>query len=78
MEKVLGIVMVVVGIVIGLYIGCYLMLYGGIVEVVTGIKNNLQAGQIAIGILRIIFASAAGWLGFIVLALPGFHLIFKD
>lgn len=55
MKIILGNLIIVVGVMVGLYIGLYLMLYGGIMQIINGI-NPVNAKDIAIGILRILFS----------------------
>jgi len=75
MKHILGFVLVVLGIALGLYVGGYLMFYGGIIQVIGGIKAGWIAGTIAIGIIRIGLCSAVGWFAFSVLFIPGSLLL---
>ncbi len=65
MKKVFGILLITLGIALMLYLVIYVMLYGGIVQIINNI-NPLNGGNIAIGILRIIFCSAAIIPGYII------------
>ena len=44
----------IVGIILGCYLGGYLMLFKGIIQIINAI-NPLQATQLAIGIIRVLF-----------------------
>jgi len=67
----MGVIMVVAGVVGGLYIGAYLMFFGGIVQIIDGIKNDFQSVSIAMGIVKMVFASTLGVLSATVLIFPG-------
>lgn len=54
MKKLLGIILIILGIILGGYLALYLMLYGGICQVIYAI-NPINAKDIALGIIRIIF-----------------------
>lgn len=46
----------------GLYVGLWLMFIGGIIQIIEGIKATpTESFDIAIGIVRILFAAFAGW-----------------
>ena len=46
----------------GLYVGGYLMFFVGIVSVIEAIKATpLEAGLLAVGIIKVLFASVVGW-----------------
>lgn len=55
MRNILGNLIIIIGIIFGLYIGLYYMLYGGIIQIIDGI-NPLNAKDIAIGILKVMFS----------------------
>jgi len=56
--RILGGAILIASIVISIYLGVYLMLFGGIVQIITSI-NPLNAAGIAFGILRIVFCEMA-------------------
>jgi len=62
-----GILICLASIVGGLYVGLWLCFIGGIVDVVNGIKGTpVEAITIAIGFGKIVMASFAGWITFMV------------
>lgn len=62
----LGIACVIGAIVLGFYVGVYVMFIGGIVQAIDGVKASpTDARDIAVGIVRIMFAAFAGWLAFL-------------
>ena len=65
MKKVFGILLITLGIALMLYLVIYVMLYGGIVQIINNI-NPLNGGNIAIGILRIIFCEITIIPGYII------------
>lgn len=77
MGKVIGILMMVAGVALGLYVGVYLMLVGGILQIVAAVKGGFIASGIAWGVVKIVFASAAGGLSAACLLLPGYYKLLK-
>lgn len=76
MKTILGLLLILGGLAAGLYVGVWLMLIGGIVDIVNQIKApDTNALALAIGVAKIVFAGAVGWLAGIVPALFGFALI---
>ncbi len=76
MKPILGILLVLAGIAAGLYFGLWWAFIGGIVVIVEQIRaTNLDAMTLALGIARVIFASAIGWLSAMVCIIPGLALI---
>ena len=65
---IIGLIIIVAGIGLGLWLGLWVMFIGGIIQVVQSIHPVVQAGGIAIGIAKVIFAQLVGWLCFYVLA----------
>lgn len=53
MKNIIGNIVIALGIILSIFIGGYLMLYGGIVQIVNNI-NPTNAGQIAIGVIRVL------------------------
>ena len=60
MKKFLGWLFIIVGILLGAYIGIWVLLAGGIIQIVNNL-NPINALEIAIGVIRIIF-SGIGWI----------------
>ena len=78
MNKIIGLILVALGIAMGAFLGLYICLYGGIMQVVDGIKASFDASQIAMGIVRILITSIVGWVSALILILPGWVLLTKD
>ena len=63
LRTIFGILLIIGGIALGIYVGLYLCFVGGIVQIVNAIKSSDVNGYaIAWGIVRIIFASVAGYI----------------
>lgn len=76
MKTVIGVLMCIAGVVLGLYAGLWWAFIGGIVDVVNEVKAvDTSAMNIAIGIVKIVFAGAIGAVSAIVLIVPGAALI---
>jgi len=69
--KLLGLLMIVGGICLGLYVGGYLMLVGGVIQVIEGAKNDIDALMIAWGVGKVVLASFVGTITAFVLVIPG-------
>jgi hypothetical protein len=77
-KMVFGTLLCTAGVAIGLYVGVWLMFIGGIVDVITEIRAvELSAMGVALGIAKVLFASAVGGLSCLCLLAPGAALI-KD
>ena len=72
-----GLLMILSGIFLGLYIGVWLCFVGGIVQIINEIKSpeGVNALAIALGIVKIFFASPIGWLSATMLFIPGACII---
>lgn len=71
-KAIIGLGLILAGIVLGLYLGLWWSLIGGIVAVINQLKaDHVQALPLALGIVRIVFAGAIGWLSAFVLIIPG-------
>jgi hypothetical protein len=72
MKNVAGVALIVCGLAFGLYVGLWLCFIGGIVQIVEAVTATpVQGLDIAIGIVRIIFAGAAGVISAFVAFIPG-------
>ncbi len=80
MKTVLGVLMCLAGVALGLYVGIWLCLVGGFVSIIDGARaaGQADAGMIAWGIIRVLFASALGTISAYVLIIPGYVLINSD
>jgi uncharacterized membrane-anchored protein len=72
---VLAALMILGGILIGCYVGGYLMLYSGIVQIISGFKAGFIASDIAIGIIKCIFAGITGGLSAIIFIFPAMRIL---
>lgn len=79
-RKIFGFTLITVGIILGLYIGLWLCFIGGIVQIINEIKSPdaVDAVKVGIGVGRIIFAGAVGWLVAISGILPGIAVLVKE
>jgi hypothetical protein len=78
MRTVSGVVLIIAGIAAGLYFGFWWAFIGGIIQVVTEIRQpTLDAMNIALGILRIMGAGLIGHMALLVLVIPGINLFNK-
>ena len=59
--KIIGIMIMLAGIALGLYVGIGILLVGGIIDIIEGIKHDFAAIPIAWGIAKIILATPLGW-----------------
>lgn len=53
MKKIIGLLIILVGIGFGIWLGLYVMLYGGIVQIISNI-NPINASGLALGVIRAI------------------------
>lgn len=74
MRVALGLILIIVGIILGLYVGGYLLFIGGIVQVLSSISPLVPIG-IAIGVLKIVFASSVGVMLFVIFSFVGLVLL---
>lgn len=66
----IGIILMILAIPVALYVGGWVLFIGGVIQVVEALKATpIEALGIAIGLLRVLCASAVGiftfWVGFI-------------
>jgi hypothetical protein len=73
----MGLVMSILGVLVGAFIGLYVMFYGGIVQVVHSLAP-INAGGIALGIVRIVCAGFIGTISAVVLLIPGITMMVKE
>lgn len=74
--KVLGVVLCVLGAALGLFLGVWVMLIGGVVQAIEGVKATpVESLDVALGVFRVIFAGAVGWLSAIIFILPGAAMV---
>ena len=76
MRNVLGILMILGAVVFGVYAGLWWAFIGGIVQIVEAVKADpVSAMDIALGIVRVVFAGAIGGFSFFALAAPGVAML---
>ena len=76
MRNFAGICLIVVGVGLGLYVGLWLCFIGGIVQIVDAVKATPTEGMdIAIGIVKIVFAGFAGGVSAFVAVIPGMAML---
>ena len=79
MKLAIGMIMVVAGAALGLYLGVWVMLIGGVVQFVEGIKANPVDGMdIALGVGRVLCAAFTGWAAALALIIPGILIVSSD
>lgn len=72
MKGLIGLLLIIAGLALGVYVGLWLCFVGGIVQLVDALKApNVDGMQIALGVLRIMFAGFAGMVSAVVLIIPG-------
>lgn len=75
MKQLLGVLLIVAGVALGLYVGLWVCFIGGIVDVVDAVKATpVEAMNLAWGIVKIVFAGAAGALSAYALIFPGYFM----
>jgi len=76
MKSILGIILIILGIFAGVYVGLWWAFIGGIIVVIQEIRaEELVAMNIAIGNIRIIFASFLGTITAMFFIVTGITLI---
>lgn len=63
---VLGWLSMAVGTLYGLWIAFYTMFYGGIIQIINGVQNNLDAIAIATGVCKIVFCEFGFLIPFLI------------
>ena len=76
MKQALGVLLIIAGIALGLYAGLWWAFIGGIIQVVDAVKATPVEGMdLALGIVRIVFAGAIGGITAFVAVLPGWAML---
>ena len=81
MKSIIGIILCALGVFVGLYIGVWVCFIGGIVDIVNEINNAIQASgslgamNIAIGIVKIVFAGFLGVVSAFAFIIPGSAMV---
>ena len=76
-EKCLGMILIILGVGLAVFVALYLCLFGGIVQIVNGIKDSWDAVQIAIGVVRVLCTGVAGGLSITFICVPGWYFLTK-
>jgi hypothetical protein len=74
MFKLIGLIIAIIGIGLGAYVGIVVLFAGGLIELISGIKNNFEVTTMVWGIVKMIFCELGGviaWLGITIGALIG-------
>lgn len=62
---IIGVLLFIIGILGGFYLGFWIMLVGGIVDIINGIKAPIvEVTVIGVGLLKMIFSGIVGWFTF--------------
>ena len=70
--------MIIAGLFLGFYVGVYVMLVGGVIQFVDALMMDpVSATGIAVGIARVVLASATGAVSAALMVLPGYLMLFK-
>jgi len=76
MKKTIGVLLILAGIALGLYVGLYLCFICGIIDIIKEIRSSdLNAVNVAWDIVRIMFASVAGWICAFLFITPGYAMV---
>ena len=62
MKSIIWFAIIILVVVLGVYVGFWLMFIGGIIQVINVIKNDAGTSELAVGVLKIIFAIPVGGL----------------
>ncbi len=77
--KLIGVLMILGGIALGLYVGLWLCFIGGIVAIINLVQapGAIDAMALALNVLRVLAASAAGSIVAYALIIPGLALLVR-
>ena len=78
MNRIIGVILILMGIALGCFLGLYVCLFGGVMQLINGIKDSFNAMPIAVGLIRILIASVVGWVSALALIIPGWALLTDD
>jgi len=76
-KTLLGASLIILGAGLAVFVGLYLCLFGGIVQIVNGIKDSWDAVQIAIGCIRLLCTGVAASASITFLCVPGWYILTK-
>jgi len=76
MKFIAGVLSVVTGLAFGAYFGLWWAFIGGIVDVVREVRaEDLDATLLAVGVAKVFFSGAIGWLSAAIWIVPGYFMI---
>lgn len=76
MKKIFGILLIICGVAFGLYAGLWWAFIGGIVDVIQASRApELVPMDVAIGVVKVLFAGAIGGISGVVAIAPGYVLL---
>ena len=76
MKTAIGVVLVVLGVIAGLWAGLWWAFIGGIVDVIEAVRaTELDAMDVAIGVVKIFFAGVVGWCAGAIAIIPGWMML---
>lgn len=79
MKQIIGMVLIVAGVIFGVWAGLWWALIGGIIDIINTIKApDIVAMDIAIGIVKIMFASAIGGFSTLLAIIPGYVMVMSE
>ena len=72
MKPAIGLFLILAGIILGFYVGFWICFVGGIIQIIEAVAvSPVLASGIAWGIVKIVFAGAAGWIAALLCIIPG-------
>jgi hypothetical protein len=72
MKIIIGLILILIGAAVGIYLGFWVMFIGGIVQIINACQNHpVLASGIAVGALRILFATIIGFASFFLFLATG-------
>lgn len=75
MKTLIGFALIIAGIAFGIYAGVWWAFIGGIIDVIEAIRaTNLVAMDVAIGVAKVMFSGAIGYLACALLVIPGYAM----
>jgi len=76
MKAIIGVVLVLCGVAFGIWAGLWWAFIGGIVGIIEAVQATpIDAMGIAIGIAKVVFAAAIGWISALLLIVPGVSML---
>ena len=76
MKTIIGVLLLIVGVAAGIYFGVVWAFIGGIVSVIQQLRaDHIDVTALTLGIARIVFAGAIGWLSGLLFIIPGYAVI---